>query len=638
MLEIMNEPSPSLWEKLVVEPRRFFLWLAAAALAVLVLLVVAEVMSPGINPSPFLRTLAAWTLLTAVLAFAVGFFGFFLALIPPLKPLFRWMVRRVAFLTASLVTLVALFYAQENWRGKRAWEDFKREAAARHEPVEIKDIIPPPVPEDQNVVATPLFKPVADEFDPEWRRLHTGPNGLTNEADRLKFNFTRMGDSGPTNDAAASWAVARRTDLKEWQKYFRDPFYGKESEAALDRTSKQYAEVFRKRYGIAPESTTLSESNAQGEVVNEFATAPQPQSPAVDVLLALSKHAALTEELRVACQRPHARFPIRYDDGFSALLPHLARMKTINQFLALRAAAELHAGKAEAAAADTLLGMRVVDLARSEPLLISQLVRLAQVQIALNPFWEGLAEHRWTDAQLVAFEDQLGRFDFLKDYRHGMRGERALCTGVIDFVRRERLLDVLDVSPQQSNAGPLERMFGAGLFHLVPRGWFDQNKASVGRMHLDLILPAVNPEARQVTPAKVQEAVSGLERELRQFSPYNFFARLLLPALNKASERAAQGQAAVDLARVAGALERHRLAHGQYPESLDALAPRFIAQLPHDLINGSPLKYRRADDGTFLLYSVGWNETDDGGTTVRYKDQHGLNWQEGDWVWRYSAD
>ena len=74
-------------------------------------------------------------------------------------------------------------------------------------------------------------------------------------------------------------------------------------------------------------------------------------------------------------------------------------------------------------------------------------------------------------------------------------------------------------------------------------------------------------------------------------------------------------QSSIDLARVACALERYRIAHGEYPETLDALAPQFIAQLPHDIINGIAdiaLSPREAN-GKFILYSVGWNETDDGG-------------------------
>lgn len=629
----MNEPSPSNWEKLVAEPRRFFLWLAAFSLAVLVILFVATVLGPGVNLPPFLRSVGAFVVVGSIVAFLIGFFGFFLALIPPLRPLFRWVVRRSVFLLACLITLVALYYAQENWRGHRAWENFKREAVAKNEPVEIQAIIPPPVPDEQNVAAAPLFKELGNEFDPEWRRQHTGPSGITNTADRLKFSHTRANEQ-PPEDAAASWQRGRRTDLKAWQNYYRNP-------APPEVVASGAQTAFLERYGLAAGSASNSVAPASTvAMTNEFPTTPQPQSPAADVLLALSKYDALVEELRVACERPHSRFPIRYEDGFSALLPHLARLKGINQFLTLRAAAELEAGQIDKAATDVRLALRVADLVREEPLLISQLVRLAQVQLALNPLWEGLVEHRWTDAQLIAFEQQLSRMDLLADYRHGMRGERAFCSWTIDHMRRHRdMIDNLGIPEDvpYSQSGLFDRVVGPALFHLVPGGWFDQNKASVGRMHLDLILPAVNPEARQVSPAKVEEMASTLDQSLRQRSPYNFFAGLLLPALTKASARAAQGQVAVDLARVACALERHRLALGQYPDALAPLAPRFIVKLPHDLINGKPLKYRRTDDGTFLLYSIGWNEKDDGGTTVLNKDQRSVDWKEGDWVWQMPA-
>ena len=114
------------------------------------------------------------------------------------------------------------------------------------------------------------------------------------------------------------------------------------------------------------------------------------------------------------------------------------------------------------------------------------------------------------------------------------------------------------------------------------------------------------------------------------------FAAMLLPAGFGLAEKCAQAQASVDLARVACALERYRLARGGYPEKLDALTPQFLTQLPHDVINGQPLKYRRTDDGRFVLYSVGWNETDDGGRVgLNSKGKH--DWGKGDWVWRYPA-
>jgi hypothetical protein len=48
------------------------------------------------------------------------------------------------------------------------------------------------------------------------------------------------------------------------------------------------------------------------------------------------------------------------------------------------------------------------------------------------------------------------------------------------------------------------------------------------------------------------------------------------------------------------------------------------------------LHYRRTADGQFALYSVGWNETDDGGVVGLNKDG-GVDINQGDWVWRYPA-
>jgi hypothetical protein len=98
----------------------------------------------------------------------------------------------------------------------------------------------------------------------------------------------------------------------------------------------------------------------------------------------------------------------------------------------------------------------------------------------------------------------------------------------------------------------------------------------------------------------------------------------------------AYGQASVDLARTAMTLERCRLARGAYPESLDALAPQFIAKVPHDVIGGQPLNYRREADGQFVLYSVGWNEKDDGGVAGIDKDG-AADTPSGDWIWRCAA-
>jgi hypothetical protein len=147
-------------------------------------------------------------------------------------------------------------------------------------------------------------------------------------------------------------------------------------------------------------------------------------------------------------------------------------------------------------------------------------------------------------------------------------------------------------------------------------------------------LPLADLERRIISPASVRHADAAIGLEFRHISPYNRLEAMLFPAFGAAVRKYANAQESVDLARVAIALERYHLAHGAYPESLDALAPQFLGKLPHDIINGQPLHYRRTSDGQFVLYSVGWNETDDGGEAGLKKDGS-VDIRTGDWVWRY---
>ncbi len=64
------------------------------------------------------------------------------------------------------------------------------------------------------------------------------------------------------------------------------------------------------------------------------------------------------------------------------------------------------------------------------------------------------------------------------------------------------------------------------------------------------------------------------------------------------------------------AVERYRLDRSQLPASLDALVPEYLDRvLPDPLNNNEPLSYRLDDsDLGFVLYSVGFDGADDGGT------------------------
>ena len=124
-----------------------------------------------------------------------------------------------------------------------------------------------------------------------------------------------------------------------------------------------------------------------------------------------------------------------------------------------------------------------------------------------------------------------------------------------------------------------------------------------------------DPVSEVVTPKELKKFPDIMDQACIHPFPYRLLATIMIPNFTKAIERMAYNQNQANLALVACALERYHLANGLYPDLLDVLAPQFIEKLPHDIINGGELKYRKTND-SFVLYSIGWNEKDDGGTAA----------------------
>jgi hypothetical protein len=87
---------------------------------------------------------------------------------------------------------------------------------------------------------------------------------------------------------------------------------------------------------------------------------------------------------------------------------------------------------------------------------------------------------------------------------------------------------------------------------------------------------------------------------------------LLMPAIGKVQQAADRAQQIQDNLAVAFALEWYQREQGGYPKSLEALAPKYLKEVPRDLFSGKALIYRPTANG-YLLYSVGVNGQDEGG-------------------------
>jgi hypothetical protein len=607
----MKEEPKSIWKKFL-EKRRGYV-LLFVGLTVIAFGIIFTVGATSSIPHPMGR-MFVFALLYAV-AWALA--------ITLLIAFFRWVFcwrnfKRFLFGCACFATLVALFYAEEDWRGKYEWEKCKAGLEVKGEKLNWDDFIPAPVPDDQNFAMSPVWiARIKYLWLNDISKAEAWYGDRVNDEDVSKFldlmpisasalTGTNWASHSPTTpDFSIRWTSGRAFDLRPWQLFYRN----------------------------------LEEKNPAAEI----SITPQPQSSAVDVLLALSKFDPAIEQLQQDSQLPYSRFPVQYDieNPAEILLPHLAALKQCAQVLQLRAIAELQTGQTDKAFDDIKLLLRLNESVQTEPFIITHLVRMVIMQMAIQSIYEGLAEHKWSDAQLAGMDAELAKLDYLADYQLSVRSENAGHDKVLDWIERKRsrceiLFDLLRGNSYATHDLGMAENFMAAEFYLAPKGWFYQGEILTAQEE-QLWASAANDGQQLLSPDNVLQASNAVKVISSHPAPFSFLGRFLAPELSLYAKRTAYAQESADLARVAMALERYYLVSGQYPASLDALAPKYIQEVPADIINGQPLHYRLTSDGRFVLYSVGWNETDDGGVAVRSSGsrENSVDVDQGDWVWRY---
>lgn len=539
------------------------------------------------------------------------------------KSLRHWLdwhkLKRGLFALGVFGVIIVLFYAEENWRGRRAWQNFSHEWEQRGEKFELAALAPPPVPDEQNFALAPVM-------------VNNPELSLTLVRTNLYLN---------TNTVIGSWVIAKPTNLKPWQDYYR----------TMVVTNIEVSSQGKTQVDVVPLAA------------GEFPMAAQSQSPAKDVVLALSRYDVLVEQLRQAGRRPASRFLVNYltKDRNGRPERHLGVLASTAEVLQLRAIAELQSGRTEQALADIQLMFRLAESLRTEPLSYPLGVRCLIVERAIQAIWEGLALHCWSDAQLTSLIQDLRKVDLLPSFAACLRGDLADGLGGIEYGRTHRLrddftmgyvvwptvFDFFDHFPKflpdlprpasaiwDSAADSISLRTLAGyLGLLIPDGWYEQNKVCLAKTCEEHLIPLVRPG---VSAREWVVTESRLSIRADQINPRNLLALTFLPSVHTFGRQFYRMNTAINLAAVACAGERYHLAHHEYPDALDALAPQFIDQVPPDVIDGQPLHYRRTREGSFILYSIGWNIQDDGGMVATNKAGV-FDVNNGDWVWQYPA-
>ena len=265
---------------------------------------------------------------------------------------------------------------------------------------------------------------------------------------------------------------------------------------------------------------------------------------------------------------------------------------------------------------------RLADSLGGKATLVEAMIRVAILGTVLPRFEEGLATGAWSDEQLAVFQKSFESEELLNGLDAALRGgERNSITHLVAELPRERFREVI----AGNGVYDMKRYFFDLAVRWCPHGWLEQNTVNYARV-MQRQFDGYDVRTQRVFPDKCAAALAVVNDEAESSSPYKHLVALGVPNIFKCTQTTAERQSQLREAALACALERCRRARGEYPATLAALVPQFIASLPTDLMTDEGLKYQRTDDGRFQLYSVGWNLKDDGG--INTKDR-----MAGDWAW-----
>lgn len=307
---------------------------------------------------------------------------------------------------------------------------------------------------------------------------------------------------------------------------------------------------------------------------------------------------------------------------FDAHVPNLLQRLWMSDLLSARARLAAAEGRSGEAWRDIHAMFHLAAWATQEmPTLVHRLVASAQVRFATL---EAMALLRADVPSLRQMKDILAEarsWDPQATYGFALEVERAMVvTSFLDEHFHEHILERI---ARQEMEGDWYRGTSPWLLSRPLRPWLHWNLAV-----LSDAMTKLSNDCRQLAYRRDQEAdLPALPRGawLARSIVSENLAQDLFDACNKRDRTLVD----VDLMEIAFRLEEHRRQSGSYPSSLDALAG-----VPSpDPFSGEPYLYHLSPGGA-VVYSVGKNRQDDGGTPPPYTAERGEDRYSGDLVWR----
>lgn len=504
----------------------------------------------------------------------------------------------------ALVALSLLEWSSvENWRARRAWQTYAATQKQHGRDLDWEACIPDSVPDSNNFALNPYLQPTLD-FLPGTQELKTPQSEtpfMRTMAAAVALAKSKGIDYPPTSPTNRWWWQLGRTADMRVLLEDKVPFTALAGQLQTDERDW-------------PEQVKAA------RLIREF------QRPHLDPML---------DDLLTASRTMACRFPLRYDwvPTWGISLNHLNTLKSLADQASRRAQARLALDEIPQAFADLQLVIYLGDTVRGEPFFVSDGVRLACRHYATQVIYDGLTRHQWTPENLQTLSTRLLQDDFLADARRTLNGTLAADLHMIDQARTGQngySLDDLfneEITNSQSLFAPLH--------WITPEGWIDLEKIELAKAYeTRLITLAATAETSLAERYRYWKKLPEIDewQLLLDLKSHRLLTRVfyLHPRYVK---RVIQSLVMNNQIIIACALERYFLAKGDYPDSLAAITPKWLARVPDDPMSGQPFLYRKTGTHHYLLYSVGANGLDEGGYISISREGY-PDLEKGDWTWQ----
>jgi ABC-type transport system involved in multi-copper enzyme maturation permease subunit len=338
-----------------------------------------------------------------------------------------------------------------------------------------------------------------------------------------------------------------------------------------------------------------------------------PEARLNDIQLELLKKGLADVQTPLAQARrladfPDGRNPITYSkDGVMTTLPYAQRNRTIATLLAHDVLLRAQQGDGDGALASCRAMINSGRCIGDEPTSISMLIRLACRADALARLERTLAQAEPSDQALALMQQLLEKEETEPLLLIAARGERAMLDRLMDAIESGALgsRDILRLGSMFQIPARTQALVLTGLT-------IKSERTALLRFTTAFVEIAKLPVEDRAEPlagwASQKDRLPGLAHALA-VGPFREFAMINNAEIHR------HHHTLLRCALVMTALERYRLAHGRWPETLDGLVPALLPAIPKDPYDGRPLRYRLVADGV-VIYSVGPDGQDDGGVKL----------------------